>query len=101
MDELTEKQIERIEQDCSPVDTDEMYDDMLDECCGPVHIGALEYGAAYALKELDPTAYRCGKVDYLDGETRDGGLCEVNGEYYQEADVQEVLEELADEDEDE
>ena len=54
----------------------EMYDEMLDECCGPVKIGTLEYSAAHTLKEVDPTAYRCGMVDYEDSLSQDGFTCD-------------------------
>lgn len=75
IDELG-KEIEDWEPD--PDDYTEQYDDMLRECCGndngDVCIGALTYDVAYALRELDPTAYRCGMNDWLDGEQRDGNI---------------------------
>lgn len=47
--------------------SDEQYDDMLDECYGEVQIAGMPYLTSYALKELDPTAYRCGKSDFESG----------------------------------
>ena len=56
--------------------TEEDYDEMLDDCFGPVRVGSLEYSASHVLKKVDPIAYRCGFSDYqeyryistLDGE---------------------------------
>ena len=40
------------------------YDDFLDGCYGDVNVCGFNYSASYALKELDPVAYRCSKSDY-------------------------------------
>ena len=40
-----------------------MYDDSLDEM-GDFNLGSLSYAASYVLKNVDPTAYRCGFCDY-------------------------------------
>ena len=50
---------------------DNVYDDMLDECYGEVNIGGFKYATSIALKETDPTAYRCGKNDYYDNLSSD------------------------------
>ena len=44
--------------------TDEEYDSYLDECYGDIDVCGSTFSASYALKNLDPTAYRCGKSDY-------------------------------------
>lgn len=44
--------------------SEEDYRDMLDEIYGDVEICGMKYGSGYALQELDPTAFRCGKSDY-------------------------------------
>lgn len=44
--------------------TDSEYDSHLDECYGDIEVCGGTYSASYALKELDPTAYRCGKSDF-------------------------------------
>lgn len=41
------------------------YDDMINES-GPVEIAGYEFDAATALNELDPIAYKCGWIDYMD-----------------------------------
>ena len=45
---------------------DDAYDDMLDECYGEVEICGMTYSPSYALYNLDPVAYRCGRDDYYD-----------------------------------
>jgi hypothetical protein len=40
----------------------EMYDEMLNDCNGTM----FGFGAADILKEMDPTAYRCGFADWVD-----------------------------------
>lgn len=44
------------------------YDDLLDDCYGDTVVAGARYSTSYALKELDPIAYRCGFVDWLDAE---------------------------------
>jgi len=49
----------------------EMYEEMLDDCEGPVELCGMTYSASYVLQEIDPTAYRCGFNDYVDSLTDD------------------------------
>ena len=51
-----------IEQEIS----ERQYMDILDEAYGEVEICGMKYSSGYALKQLDETAFRCGKVDYED-----------------------------------
>ena len=48
------------------------YEDMLTDVYGMVNICGMEYPSGAALKELDPTAFRCGMSDepvvYVCGE---------------------------------
>lgn len=58
---------------------EKLYDEWLDECLGEVTIGTLTYQASRTLKEVDPTAYRCGFGDFID--SADGSItCEDCGE---------------------
>lgn len=43
----------------------EQYDDFLDES-GEFTVCGCTFRPSYILKELDPTAYRCGYLDYAD-----------------------------------
>ena len=47
----------------NPDDYTETYDQDLDEVNGEF----MGMNASYILKEMDPTAYYCGLLDYLDG----------------------------------
>jgi hypothetical protein len=44
--------------------TEQEYEDRLDEIYGEVEICGMTFNSGRALKELDPTAFRCGKGDY-------------------------------------
>lgn len=61
--EEKKKEIDNWEADTEQYE--EQYCEALDEG-GPVRIGSLEYTASYVLREVDPTAYRCGLNDYVD-----------------------------------
>ena len=60
-----QSQIDSFELD--PDDYVEQYEEMLDE----VHGNFLGMDASYILKEMDPVAYRCALLDYLDGLDQD------------------------------
>ena len=49
----------------------EMYEEMLDDCEGPVELCGMTYSASHVLREVDPTAFRCGFNDYVDSLTDD------------------------------
>ena len=42
--------------------------DMLNELYGTVEVAGSVFDAGYVLAELDPTAFRCTVVDYMDAE---------------------------------
>ena len=65
----------------SESDLELLYENMLDEVYGEVKIAGYEYLTSDALKELDPTAYRCGFSDWLDSELGET-IWELDGEYY-------------------
>lgn len=58
-------------------DARESFDDLLDEC-GPVMVAGLEYMPSRVLREVDPIAYRCGLIDYIDSEGVDSDTLEGN-----------------------
>ena len=43
---------------------EEQFNDFLDDCYDEVEVMGMTYNVSYALKELDPIAYRCGKSEY-------------------------------------
>lgn len=42
--------------------------DLLNETYGEVEVAGMVFDAGYVLAELDPTAFRCTVLDYMDGE---------------------------------
>ena len=59
-----ESQQEQIELD--PDKYEDQFDDMLNDSIPEIEIGCLTYSPSHVLKNVDPTAYRCGLVDYID-----------------------------------
>ena len=87
-------QIDGFELD--PDDYTEQYDDMLDEWHGDF----LGMNASHILKEMDPVAYRCGLLDYLDSLDQDEE--KMNNDDYAELieeleEIESKIEELEDE----
>lgn len=62
----------------SESDLDDMYAEMLDDCYGHVNVCGYEYDTSRALRELDPIAYRCEFLNWLDGELTEGAIVEVS-----------------------
>ena len=63
--QLLASKIDNFELD--PEDFADQYDDMLDDVNGEF----MGFDASQILKEMDPTAYRCGLLDYIDGLDQD------------------------------
>lgn len=59
-----EKQQSQIELD--PDDFEDQFDDSLDNSIPEIEIGCLTYSPSHVLKNVDPTAYRCGLNDFVD-----------------------------------
>ncbi|MCP4708639.1 MAG: hypothetical protein GY869_08450 [Planctomycetes bacterium] len=83
-----------IAQHCQPVDGAELFCDMLDECYPEVTVGCCTFNPSEVMKELDPTAFRIGVGEYLDSLKEDMHLYEVNNDYYQVSDIEEMLDEI-------
>ena len=81
-----------IKEHCSPIDEEELYEDLLNETCEKVKIGTLEYEAGYVLKNIDPVAFRCGVSDMLSDEDQ---YAEIDGQYYHVYDIENMIEELS------
>lgn len=91
---MNAKLLNQITANLTPLDTEELYADMLDECYPDCEIAGMSFTTSRALKELDPTAFRCGEVDYIDSLS----LVEIDGDYYEqdavEAEREGLIEEL-------
>ena len=66
-----EESIEDLDHEIDNFDVSDYYTeseflDMLNESYGDVDICGFSFGAGDALERLDPTAFRCAYVDYLD-----------------------------------
>ena len=59
-----ESQQEQIELD--PDDYEDQFDESLDESIPEIEIGSLTYSPSHVLKNVDPTAYRCSLIDFVD-----------------------------------
>lgn len=59
-------------------DMHERYDDWIDEVHGEVAIGELTFNPSRILRELDPIAYRTGFCDFIDFDTKDGNIMELD-----------------------
>jgi len=53
-------------QELSERELEIMFGDCLDDVYGNVNVCGYQFQSAYALRELDPTAYRCCFLDWLD-----------------------------------
>lgn len=58
---------------------EDVFSDGLDDCWEPVSACGYEYPAGRALRQLDPVAFRCGFLDWLDAQQSDGELRSVEG----------------------
>lgn len=80
-----------IKNNCTPVDGDEMYEELLDECWPEVTIGCGTYSPSQILKNCDSIAFDIGVKENLDNLAEDGVLYEVDGDYYRIEDIDQVL----------
>ena len=53
---MNAKLLKQITNNLTPLDTEELYANMLDDCYGEVKIAGYSFSTSRALKELDPTA---------------------------------------------
>lgn len=91
-----QKQLDGWEVD--PYDLEDMYCDMLDEVYGEVKICGMCYGkSSRLLRDHDPTAYRCGLLDYVDSLEKDGQAFKDHPAWQPYRDLEEQLEDLEDE----
>lgn len=92
---IIEKMLAHIVAECSAVNREAAFNEMLDECYSFDSVGGpfAHMCPARVLLEFDPVAHRCGVNDYADGQD----WTEVNGETYQDDDIEKAKEEFIDE----
>ena len=88
--ELTKVQESLVTEDLFEADTEEMYEESLNETFGMADVCGHEYPAGQVLREVDPIMFRCGLADWVDSELGES-LVEVDGNYYNLADVHDLL----------
>jgi hypothetical protein len=71
-----------IEEEVESIDSAEFFDQFLDDTNEAVVVMGLTYQPSDVLKEVDPTAYRCGKNDYIDAVLTDGDYIEIDEKLY-------------------
>ncbi|MFC1634552.1 hypothetical protein ACFL5Z_06880 [Planctomycetota bacterium] len=81
-----------IKEHCTPIDAEEQFEELLNETCEMVKIGTLEYDPGYVLRNIDPVSFRCGVSDML---ADDEQYIEVDGQYYNVCDAENMIEELS------
>ena len=97
---MKQKIIDRVKAELDPIDIEQRYRDMLDECYPEVDAGGLTFAVSRVIEELDPTAFRCGAVDYADSLVTDRQISdEIDGEHYDYDEVGEIIAEVEDEEE--
>ena len=89
---MKQKIIERIKAELDPIDIEQRHREMLDECYPEVKIGYLTFSPSQIVEECDPTAFRCGAVDYADSLVSDRTISdEIDGEHYDYDEVGEII----------
>lgn len=89
----------KILETLSPIDVEEAYREMLDDCYETVEVGGLSFCPSRVVEELDPTAFRCGMSDYADSMSDQ--WIEVCGDYYDLDKIMEIRDDIVSELEDE
>jgi hypothetical protein len=93
----TKEQIERIKEELNIITEHELEDSyrtILDDIYTSVNICGYEYSPSDALASTDPIAFRCGFADYLGTEER---LIEIDGNYYNTEEVDDLIDKMEDE----
>lgn len=87
--------IAHVKRECSIIDREERFRQMFDECYSFDAVGGpfSHMVPSRVLEEMDPTAFRCGVNDYMDGED----TYEIDGETYEMWEVDEAKQEFIEE----
>lgn len=91
---IKEKAEKRIVAELEPVDLEQLYRDMLDECEPEIKVGGLSFCASRIVEELDPVAFQCGVCDYADGLVNESITEEIEGNHYDLREAEEIVDEV-------
>lgn len=88
------RMLEHITSELTAIDREQRFRDMLDECYSFDAVGGpfACMSPSKVLEEMDPTAFRCGVNDYMDGEN----TVEIDGEDYDRREAEKAKEEFID-----
>jgi len=92
-DKLRTKAEQRIKNELEPVNLEQLYRDVLDEN-GTVEVGGLTFMPSDIVEKLDPTAFRCGVNDYADSLINDTITDEIDGQYYNLREAEDIVDEV-------
>jgi hypothetical protein len=81
-----------IKEHCSPIDSEQEFEELLNETCEIIKVGTLEYDPGYVLRNIDSVAFRCGVSDML---ADDEQFVEISGEYYRINDIENMIGEIS------
>ena len=90
---MNNKLEQRISDELTAIDLESRYDDFLDEIYPDCTVAGMSFCTSRAIKELDPTAYRCGMSDWESDE----GFVEIDGDYYDQSECEKIRDELVSE----
>lgn len=94
MPDYVEEMLNYIVENAVEIDLDQRYEDMLDECYSFKDVGGpfSHMLPSQVLKEMDPTAFSCGRNDYSDGDT-----VEIRGNDYERSEVERLRDDFIEE----
>ena len=64
--QIADKEKQQSQIELGPDDYEDQFDESLDDSIPEIEIGCLTYSPSHVLKNVDPTAYRCGLNDFVD-----------------------------------
>ena len=65
-DQIKDKESQQNSIELDPDNYEDQFDESLDDSIPEIEIGCLTYSPSHVLKNVDPTAYRCGLNDFAD-----------------------------------
>ena len=86
-----------IETKLEPIDGEELFEELLDECYPEITVGCCTWSAGQVMREMDPIAFRCGVSEELDSLAQDGQIYESGGEFYHITDIEDMLDGIEEE----
>jgi len=84
---------QRIKDELTPIDLEELYREILDES-GAVDVGGLSFMPSDIMEKLDPVAFRCGVSDYADSLINETITDEIDGKHYDLREAQDIVDEV-------